>query len=342
MTDTDRQAAFARLLSEGRFAEAAGAVEQLPALGASPVDLSVVVVTRDRAKVIGGTLEALAALEYPRSRWELVVVDNGSRDDTAAVARRRLASMPCEARVVSQPTGRICAARNAGIRNARGSWVGFIDDDATCGVDWLLQYRMALVARPDAAGMGGPASFPPDYVLPWWWRVGHSQRMSCVFGPDEIVETRLLENPYGLNMWFRRQVLDSVGLFDARLDDWCRSMADETELFYRMQRRGHKVYFVPQAPVAHHVAKDRLELGPLLKRSYLVGRSHRVLDGLYPGEIRLRPTLIGSARHVAGTRDLGPIPIAAAIELARWLGYRAQHLLFLVAAGRSSAGDPGR
>ena len=112
--------------------------------------VSVVVPTRDRAELLGDCLSSLAAQEYPIERYEVIVVDDGSRDRTPEVvqAMRTQASGPPLHYI--QPCGRgPNAARNAGLRVARGELIAFVDDDVLA-VGGLTRLGTRGYAKPGA------------------------------------------------------------------------------------------------------------------------------------------------------------------------------------------------
>jgi glycosyltransferase involved in cell wall biosynthesis len=109
------------------------------------------------------------------SDWELIAVDDGSRDDTLAWLRTRT---DARIRPLTQPNRGVSAARNAGLATARGRLVAFLDADDTWRADFLEKMQAALEARPDAVlaycgwqnlglpGGRGEPFIPPDYETP--------------------------------------------------------------------------------------------------------------------------------------------------------------------------------
>lgn len=115
--------------------------------------VSVVVPCLDAAHWIGRCLESVRANDYPRDRCELIVVDNGSRDDTVAIARRYADQ------VQVLPGVTISALRNAGAATARGEVLAFLDADCLARRDWL---RAGVAALAEARGLYGYAYDVPE------------------------------------------------------------------------------------------------------------------------------------------------------------------------------------
>ena len=126
---------------------------------ADPVRLSVVVPAYNEAAFLPATLASLARQDYPGG-YEVIVVDNASTDDTAAVAARY------GARVVREPSPGVCAARQAGTDAARGAVVVSTDADTVHPPDWLRRLDARLT--DGVVAVAGPCRYAD---APWWARV---------------------------------------------------------------------------------------------------------------------------------------------------------------------------
>jgi GT2 family glycosyltransferase len=115
-------------------------------------DISVVVPTRDRPSQLARCLAALAALDYPRDRYEVIVVDDGGLEPVEPVVRRSHGQMAVK--VVRRENGGPSVARNTGAAAARGSLLAFTDDDCRPTPDWLARLAGYHAVRPDVA-LGG-------------------------------------------------------------------------------------------------------------------------------------------------------------------------------------------
>ena len=182
--------------------------------------LSVVLATWNRARLLAGALEALAAQEVPAGlAWEVVVVDNNSSDSTAGVVDG-FANAAVRVRRVFEPEQGLSHARNRGVREARGAIVAFCDDDVLPAADWVAGIPAAM-DRWSADGVGGR-------ILPRWeapppsWLTENRRLLRQLALMDwegsGLLALPLAPNPqvWGANMAFRREVFDRVGLFDPR------------------------------------------------------------------------------------------------------------------------------
>jgi hypothetical protein len=109
--------------------------------------VSFIIPVRNDAENLSRCLESIAHLDHPGDGVEVVVIDNGSEDGSADVARR------AGARVLSMPRKRVSALRNDGVREAKGVVLAFVDADHQIASGWLDAAIETLEARPDAAGV---------------------------------------------------------------------------------------------------------------------------------------------------------------------------------------------
>jgi len=110
--------------------------------------VSVILATRNRSKLLPRAVESVALQKYPK--WEIVLVDDGSTDDTPAVVRRLSEHLGAEKlRGLRISQSGVCAARNRGLDAARGEVVAYLDDDNTMDRLWLKAVVWAFSQRPD-------------------------------------------------------------------------------------------------------------------------------------------------------------------------------------------------
>jgi GT2 family glycosyltransferase len=196
--------------------------------------VSVVVCSYNGGRTLEQCLRSLTALDYPD--YEVIVVDDGSTDDTRAV----LARFP-SVRAIHQGNQGLSAARNAGLRAATGAVVAYTDSDCFADPGWLTHLVYQL-QRSGAAGVGGPNLTPED-----------GRRAACVAAapgqPTHVLESdQVAEHIPGCNMAFRREALLAVRGFDPAY----RKAGDDVDLCWRLQQAGQWITFAPGAFVWHH------------------------------------------------------------------------------------------
>lgn len=267
-----------RTFAQDRAVE--GRALDVPADSDVPPRLSVVVCSYNGAGRIAETLRALQG-QRTGSRWELLVVDDGSTDSTADVVR----SMGV--RVVSEGGNRgLSAARNSGIAASRGEIVAFTDDDVVPPADWVENMLAAWDdTDDDVTGIGGVTvaladdSLARRYVsvnnplLPLEKGTGNGgifRRLAeYLRRPDPCGHRRSVSSLVGANMSFRREALATVDGFDPVI----RFGGDEEDLCRRLRAAyGEDTLEVEPALVVAHDFDRTLK--DTLRRSRAYGKGN--------------------------------------------------------------------
>jgi GT2 family glycosyltransferase len=197
--------------------------------------ISVVVCTYNGSRTIAECLRGLEELDYPD--FEIIVVDDGSTDDTADIVAGH-----ADVRLIRTENRGLSSARNTGMHAATGEIVAYIDDDAFPDAHWL-QYLATTFETTKHAGVGGPNVPPP----------GDGWVADCVAnapgGPTHVLlSDRVAEHIPGCNMAFRKSALEAIGGFDSQF----RVAGDDVDVCWRLQERGWTLGFHPAAQVWHH------------------------------------------------------------------------------------------
>ncbi|HEV2751899.1 MAG TPA: glycosyltransferase [Gemmatimonadales bacterium] len=241
--------------------------------------ISVVVCSYNGARTIRECLEGLKRLAY--ADYEVIVVDDGSTDRTAAIAQQY------DCRLIRTPNRGLSRARNTGLEAATGEIVAYLDDDAYPDPHWL-SYLAATFLGTSHAAVGGPNIVPP----------GDGPIAQCVArspgGPVHVLLTdREAEHIPGCNMAFRTTCLEAIGGFDARF----RVAGDDVDVCWRLQARGWTLGFSPAAMVWHH---RRNSIRAYWRQQIGYGRAEAMLERKWPekynapGHVRWAGRLYGS------------------------------------------------
>jgi glycosyltransferase involved in cell wall biosynthesis len=215
-------------------------------MAALPV-VSVVVPVRDGARVIGGCLDALTA-QRGAPPYEVLVVDNGSTDTTAAAVRAH----PSAPTLLAESRPGSYAARNAGIIAAAGSVLAFTDADCTPAPTWLAEAVAALDGAELAAGRIAMYRSPRPTVVERYDRAVYLRQEDLVRDHGWAVTANLV---------VRRSVLDDVGSFDPTLPS-----GGDREFCLRARAAGHRLVYAPDAVVGHHPRTRIRELWTVNRR----------------------------------------------------------------------------
>jgi glycosyltransferase involved in cell wall biosynthesis len=241
-------------------------------------DLSVVLCTRNRGAQLKASLEHLSCLRSADS-WELVIVDNGSSDDTPDILTRYQAAATFPVVLVHEPRPGLGGARNAGVAASRGDIIAFTDDDCYPKPDWLTHIRHAFTDER-VGYMGGrillydPADAPiaiRTSTVAEWIRPHSLLRAGCI---------------QGANMAVRREVFESAGVFDPLFGSGTSLIADDIEFLARVSAVGWSGLYSPDAVVYHHHRRSHSDMdGRRRLYSQGIGAYHAKL--LLRGETRM-------------------------------------------------------
>lgn len=238
--------------------------------------ISLIICTRNRAPALARCLAAVAAIRHAGD-WELVVVDNGSTDDTAAVLDAFASAAPFPVTCVAESAAGLSRARNAGVAAAAGELLMFTDDD--CYVEPNILDAVATAFADSTVGFASgrvrlydPEDLPVtinESTVPLRFDAG-------AFLPAGEVK--------GANLAFRRTVLDQIGTFDTRLGSGTPFPSEDADAAMRAALAGWDGVYDPAIVVWHHHGRRAGDIAALY-RAYDAGRGayHAKLLGLAGG-----------------------------------------------------------
>jgi glycosyltransferase involved in cell wall biosynthesis len=202
-----------------------------------------------RLKVL---LENLEKQTYPSDRYEVIVVDNASKEPVAPA----LENAP-HARIVFEAQGGPDLARNAGIRNTTSEYLAFIDSDCIPYPDWLESGIRALLREPDSGLVGGRVDvFPKDPNNRTWVEL-----MESVYAFPTKANIQKHHFMPTCNMFTTKKVFDAVGLFNGEL----KSSGDE-EWGQRVYAHGYKLVYDHNVAIRHPARRTLKEINKKTSR----------------------------------------------------------------------------
>jgi glycosyltransferase involved in cell wall biosynthesis len=241
----------------------------------SNMDVSLIIASRDRCGQLQRCLDAVACLQFERP-WELIVVDNGSTDDTAQVIQRFRANAPLEVRYVLEPHPGLGNAHNAGVVVARGKIVAFTDDDCYPEPDFL-SFTWSAFQDLSVGYITGRITLHDRSDHP----ITINESTTLVTFPGRSFLG--IGAVAGANMAFRREVLLEVGGFDPLFGPGSLFNAEELDVASRASAAGWKGEYRPEVVVRHHHGRKAAD-APRLLKSYAVGAGAHHMKLLLNGE----------------------------------------------------------
>jgi glycosyltransferase involved in cell wall biosynthesis len=238
--------------------------------------ITVILCTYNRCQSLAKALDSVAAQTFSEpAEWEVLVVDNNSRDQTREVVEDFCRRYPGRFRYLFEPSQGKSYALNTGIREARGDVLAFMDDDVTVESDWLRNLTAGL-GSDEWAGAGGrilPAwAFKPPSWLPEKEWFGMAPLVMFDLGPEA---GPLTVAPFGTNMAFHRKVFEKYGTFRTDLGPRPNSEIrnEDTEFGRRLLVACERLRYEPAAVVHHSVPENRLRKDFFLTWWYDRGRA---------------------------------------------------------------------
>jgi len=230
----------------------------------SPMIVTVILCTYNRAGSVGTALESvIASALASHVDWELLAVDNNSRDRTREVINEFCLRHPGRVRYIFEAQQGLSNARNAGICAAQGGILAFVDDDVTVETAWLDNLTASL-RDGQGAGCGGRILPPKDFSPPPWlalrgpWSQGGA--LCALFDMGDTAAQLKEEPPYGANMAFRKEMFEKYGVFRTDLGRCGDNLMsnEDTEFGRRLLAAGERLRYEPRAVVYHSISAERL------------------------------------------------------------------------------------
>jgi len=221
--------------------------------------VSVVIPTYNRKDMLKECLESLFNQTYPKDKYEIIVVNDGSTDGTEEVLKEYAKKAPCAFKWLTQQNKGSYAARNLGIKNAGGEIICFTDDDCIADKRWLEELVKGFTDE-GIGGVGGRIiAYNPKTMLEKYVEM------------DQASEIR--EPLYTCNAAYKKGVLERVRGFDS----YFRSGGD-VDMSIRVTLEGYKLKYASDAIIYH---KHRETLKGLIKQRYNYGIGTAVLSKKY-------------------------------------------------------------
>ncbi len=241
--------------------------------------LSFIICTYNREKYIYQCLSRLAR-NRAECEWEIVLVDNNSTDSTAQECKRFEHDFaPDNYRYFLETNQGLSFARNRGIKEAKGDWLIFLDDDAFVGDDYIDRLHHQLLAHHDAKAFGGKIVPLFEGETPAWigkWSMGF---VSAIDKGKDAVLFEGNSYPIGANMGISRDAIDQCGDFNTELGRNGSALllgGEEKDLFGRIREAGLQIWYFPDIPVQHCIPPHRTTKEFISRLGYGVGVSEKL------------------------------------------------------------------
>lgn len=230
-------------------------------------ELTIIICTRNRAFILLECLESLLNQTISANQYNIVVVDNGSKDETERLVEE-LVDRHTNLRYVFEPEVGLSYARNRGWKESNTSWVGYLDDDARVPEGFVAR-ALWVIENYDFDCFGG-MYYP-------WYRYGKPKWLPENFGTKEKLTSTISKIDGGFlsggNFFVKRELLEMLGGFNGKLGmAFHMGYGEEEELQSRIRANGFSIGFDPDLEVEHCVLPHKLRISWHLVSAFAHGR----------------------------------------------------------------------
>jgi glycosyltransferase involved in cell wall biosynthesis len=267
---------------------------------------SVVICTYRRAELIERSMRSVFEQRYPADRFELIVVNNASPDDTEAIVQRTAADSPVPFTYLVEERNGLSYARNAGIAAASNEFVAFLDDDAVACGDWLAHFN-GVIDEQRALVVGGRVekAFDDGFEPPDWFESQYAKHMFGINYRDRGRKEKVFRIRYPLylgggNIAYARRLFEHFGGFDPRLGRDGKSLrgGEESYLNLILDRHDIPMYYTDDAWIDHYLETSRLTKKHLRRKAYWAGVTNAVIHPLFFGFPEMRGRVKNNRKEV--------------------------------------------
>lgn len=236
-------------------------------------DITGIICTHNRERFLERCIRSLLTQSLDSVHYEILVVDNGSTDTTRQICEKF--SGYKNFRYVYEPVLGLSSARNTGWRQAKGKYVGYLDDDATAVHTWFEKALWSFEnVEPMPEWVGGPIDLEWEVDAPAWITAEYQETLGFVnWGNSERLLSGSGERLGGGNSFYQKSILVKMQGFDTRLGRKKTMLlsGEETQFQHRLKSLGGKLFYHPDVRIFHFVGKERTKPQFFYKRYYWGG-----------------------------------------------------------------------
>ncbi|MDQ3090159.1 MAG: glycosyltransferase [Actinomycetota bacterium] len=267
---------------------------------------SVVICTYRRPELVAEAMRSMFEQEYPKDRYELIVVNNASPDETEDVVLEAARDCPVPFTYLVEDRNGLSYGRNTGLQAAKNEFIAFLDDDAIAGRDWMATFN-GVIDEYHALVVGGRVekAFEEGFESPRWLDYQYVKHFFGVNYRDRNRKEKVFRIRYplyltGANLIYARTLFEHFGGFDTRLGRDGKSLLGGEESYLNMVLDKHDIpiYYSDDAPVDHHIQSFRVTKKHLRSKAYWSGVTNAVMHPMFFGFEEVRVRTAGNRKEI--------------------------------------------
>ncbi|MDR1339832.1 MAG: glycosyltransferase [Prevotellaceae bacterium] len=250
--------------------------------------LSIIICTYNRDKYLYNALKSVAENDFPHEKYEIILVNNNSTDSTEAECQRFRADFPfIDFRYFVETSQGLSHARNRGIREAKGFFLAFLDDDSFVKKDYLEKLEKNLKQYPGILAFGGKitprfeSGKAPAWLSKWTYSL-----VSAIDMGDKSVLFKSGKFPIGANMGISKNSLSATGFFNPQLGRSQKNLlaGEEKDFFYRLKKQEGDIRYFPDIEVEHMIPESRTTKAYIKRMGLGIGQSEKLRTSSLSGK----------------------------------------------------------
>jgi GT2 family glycosyltransferase len=242
--------------------------------------LTVIICTYNRHKLLESALHSLLISSNEKPD-ELIIV-NGGDEKAEQVVNKISEEFLQKTKLLKTSNKNLATSRNVGLPHCSGNIIAMTDDDAEVFPDWVTQMKRLHTEHPEAGAIGGPVIGTNTHTL-----VG---KVADAITFPSWPEPRRVRTLPGVNISYKKSVLDQVGLQDESL-----FRGEDVDFNWRVQKLGYDILYDPSVKVYHH---HRPTVRGFLNQHYMYGRAYYLVRKKWPEMYCVYPRGLHSARDL--------------------------------------------
>ena len=240
-------------------------------------DISVIIPTKNRQHILPLCLQPVLEQTIPSQSYEVIVIDDGSRDETARLIKEFQRRYPQLRYLYQQSRGK-SAARNLGIQQSQAPLLALLDDDCIVEADWLEEFiRLARNNQEKVVFQGRMVNYSQGNIYGETWQFAFSKFVDYALAGKQA---GYIDFMGGTNVSLERSAFQLCGDYDTSLE--CR---EDEDLRMRLQKLGYRIKYEPQIIVKHYYRQNFIAF---TRQHFNYGRYQYLLFRKWGKEVRYK------------------------------------------------------